>query len=186
MIELVIVDGWWYPLNIDKRIRPIYEINTDGVIRNKLTKKILKPFIDKDGYLRYTLQGKGKKIKFYAHRLVAMKFVEGDWILQVNHKDANKKHNNYRNLEWVTNRENIQHSLDNKLQTFVRGDNHGNTIISEKEVVKLCKLIKEQKSNKEIIQLYDNPLELTNSQISSLLRHIRKGNSWRHISKNYF
>lgn len=186
MIDFCLIDNEWYPLDIDSRIRPIYEINTNGEVRNKFTGKIIKPHVDKDGYLKYTLQGHGKKIKHFAHRLVAMKFIYGDTTLQVNHINAKKNDNHYSNLEWVTNKENIRHSLNNKLQEFVRGSKHGNSLVTEKEVEKLCKYIVKGYSNEEIAKKFYKEFNITKEQLKSIIKHIKRKNSWRHVSDKYF
>lgn len=187
MIDICLLDGYWYPLDVDSRIKPIYEINTEGYIRNKYTGKLLNPFTDKDGYLRYTLQGcNGGKVKFYGHRLVAMKFIYGDNSLQVNHKNAKKDYNHYSNLEWVTHQENINHSVANNLQTFVRVSKHGNSLVSEKEVDKLCKCIIKGLSNEEIAKKYYIKFSITKDQLKSIIKHIKNKKSWRHVSDKYF
>ena len=43
MVPICIVNTFWYPLDVDDRVKPIYEINTVGDIRNKYTGKIMKP-----------------------------------------------------------------------------------------------------------------------------------------------
>ncbi len=66
--------------------------------------KILKPFVDKDGYLQVTL-GRGNNNK--VHRLVALAFIPNpDDKPQVNHRDGNKMNNYVGNLEWNTPTEN--------------------------------------------------------------------------------
>lgn len=186
MVDYCLLEGYWYPLDVDERIKPIYEINTNGDVRNKNTGKILKPETDKDGYHRYSLQGYDKKVKFYRHRLTAMKFIYGDNSLQVNHKNAIKTDNHYSNLEWVTNKENIRHSLDNNLQTFVRGSKHGASIISEKEAIKVCKCILKGMRNEEIALKYHVKFGISKQQLKSIAKHIRSGKSWKHISCKFF
>jgi hypothetical protein len=83
--------------------------------------RTLKPAIDKKGYLRVAFKQSGKHTTFKVHRLVAQLFVSNDFNKpMVNHKDGNKKNNNFENLEWVTNSENIQHAFDNGLMKAKR------------------------------------------------------------------
>lgn len=99
---------WRTVKNYDK-----YEVNTKGVIRNKKTKRPLKPDVCKKwGYLRvrlYTHQGKSKHI--LVHRVVANTFLDNPKNLpEVNHKDKNTSNNCVDNLEWCTSQYNSRHS----------------------------------------------------------------------------
>lgn len=89
-----------------------YEVSDKGNVRNKKTKRLIKPQIDKGGYIRLTLwKGKIKK-KQFVHRLVAITFIanQNEQRTKVNHKDGNKLNNAVSNLEWVTPKENLAHS----------------------------------------------------------------------------
>lgn len=84
----------------------LYEVSDMGNVRSlrrKTTKgKILKPAIDKDGYLRVSLS-KNNQIKNYpVHRLVAIAFVDGHSLENniINHKNEVKNDNRAENLEW--------------------------------------------------------------------------------------
>ena len=99
----------------------LYEINEDGVIRNVKSKKILKLRTTPNSYYLYLHTAvKGKTIDICVHRLVAECWCKvpehlKDYDLselQVNHKDFNIQNNNYRNLEWVTAKENTQYSVN--------------------------------------------------------------------------
>ena len=89
-----------------------YEISSNGNVRNKTTKKILKGRKSKSGYLQVSIKFDGEE-KFknkYIHRLVAEAFIENKYNKkEVNHKDGNKLNNNLDNLEWVTSSENQKH-----------------------------------------------------------------------------
>lgn len=94
-----------------------YEISKCGLIRNKSSKKILKQNT-KNGYNTVNLSNKTVSI----HRLVAFTFLEKiggkDYV---NHIDGNKLNNNYSNLEWVSQKENVQHSVEmNLIKPFTR------------------------------------------------------------------
>ena len=92
----------------------IYMISNTGKIKNINTNKILKGYINKDGYTVITLT-KNKKRKYkYLHRLVAIHFIpnpdnkpEVDHIIPVSDGGTNDANN----LRWVTSKENTNNPL---------------------------------------------------------------------------
>lgn len=74
--------------------------------------KILKYYLDKDGYQRLSLFKDGKKYPRYVHILVAKEFVPNPKNLpQVNHKDGNKNNPAASNLEWRSDLGNKNHAV---------------------------------------------------------------------------
>ena len=95
------------------RVRSLDRTIIGGAYNSPMFRKgtILKP--QPKGYsgyvgLRLCKDGKGENV--YIHRLVAKAFIPNpDNLLDVNHKDENKKNNRADNLEWVTRKENINY-----------------------------------------------------------------------------
>lgn len=108
----------WHSIDIEL-FADTYEVSNFGRIRsfhnNKYGKigkyKILKIQINGPGY-PYIILHKNKQTKMVRiHRLVAEYFVPNpEHKPEVNHKDCNKTNNHYKNLEWVTGQENIDHA----------------------------------------------------------------------------
>jgi len=103
----------------------LYQVSNTGIIKAfervvKMPnggKKIIKEHYPKlsttkKGYLKVMLTDKnGIRKGRFVHRLVAACFIY-ESKLQINHKDKNKQNNNVDNLEYVTNRQNVIHSID--------------------------------------------------------------------------
>jgi hypothetical protein len=68
----------------------------------------LKQRIQQNGYMKVKIHGKSHS----THRLIARTWCDGySDGLCVNHKDSNKLNNNSSNLEWVTHKQNMAHSV---------------------------------------------------------------------------
>lgn len=86
-----------------------YEVSSEGDIRNKETKQLITPHINKTGYYSLKLYQDHKPYTKMVHRLVAVTFM-GESDLEVNHIDGNKTNNRVSNLEYVSHSENIKHA----------------------------------------------------------------------------
>lgn len=88
-----------------------YIVYSDGRIYSKIRKKFMTNKIMKDGYCRMELYKDNKPKMYNVHRMVAEIFVPNPLNKPfVNHVDGNKQNNNCLNLEWVTQKENIEHA----------------------------------------------------------------------------
>ena len=88
-------------------------IYKDGRIAH-FSETVLKPTIFKKGYLMVYLSKNSIKKTKQVHRIVAEAFIANPENKEtINHIDCNKLNNNVSNLEWMTNLENIQHSIEN-------------------------------------------------------------------------
>lgn len=77
--------------------------------------KILKPSVDKKGYLYVCLCKNGYMKNYYVHRLVAEAFISNPNNYPcVNHKDENKQNNCVENLEFCTVKYNVNYGTRNK------------------------------------------------------------------------
>ena len=97
-----------------KRYEGLYQISSFGRVKSfkRKNSRILKPFFNKDGYLNVELRDStsNKRKIISIHRLVALAFIPNPLNKpQVNHIDEIKTNNNILNLEWVTQKENMNH-----------------------------------------------------------------------------
>lgn len=153
-----------------------YIIQSDGKVFSTITNKFLKTFESK-GYLKVYLYKKGhKRVTFYLHRLVALYFIPYNNLiynaLTVNHKDGNKKNNDYSNLEWITNAENVRHAIVNLVSKFRTKQ------LQLETVEKICDMIWNKK-----MKLIDISKELNVSYHA--IKKISQGKNYRYISIKY-
>ena len=89
-----------------------YEVDDEGNVYSKRG-KILKPSINHGGYCIINLMINGKRVGLQIHTAVMKSFCPADDpTLQVNHKNGIKTDNRLENLEWVTAKENVRHSIE--------------------------------------------------------------------------
>jgi hypothetical protein len=91
-----------------------YLVSNTGLVKSLKFKKprILKNQKNKWGYYRINLKKDGKEKLLAVHRLVAQAFIENPLNLPfVNHKDECKTNNNVSNLEWCTQKYNINYGM---------------------------------------------------------------------------
>ena len=95
----------------------LYEVSDQGRVKSlKFGKeKILKPWKTPDGYLKVSLRKDGHTKHTYVHRIVSEAFIQNPNNLEtVNHKDEVKTNNVASNLEWMSQKDNINYGTRNK------------------------------------------------------------------------
>ena len=104
----------------------LYQVSNLGNIKSlnynhTKKEKILKPLKRKDEYLKIRLY-KNKKYKtYFIHRLVAEAFIPNlNNYPIINHIDENRSNNYVKNLEWCTQKQNVQHSINTGTRKLMR------------------------------------------------------------------
>lgn len=90
----------------------LYEVSNIGNIRNSKTGLMKKTSLNNRGYFAVAFEiGKRKKC-FLVHRIVAKEFCERkEGLNVVNHIDENPTNNFSENLEWCTQKHNINEAI---------------------------------------------------------------------------
>lgn len=115
--------------------------------------KILKPFVNKKGYLGIVLYNNYYTLRTTIHRLVASAFIPNDNSLpQVNHKDENKLNNCVDNLEWCDNwyNEHYGNKTKNICKQINQYDKQGNFIKSFSSITEALKELNIQLNDSSI------------------------------------
>lgn len=152
----------------------IYHISNEGKIYDRYL-KILKPHLDKDGYVRIRLVTiEGKRQQRFIHRLVAKYFIghENFDNLTVNHLDGDKLNNNDWNLEIVTRAENNKHAFKTGLKDN-KGEKHGKSHFKNEDIMKIREFFKNGMSQTNIAKIYNSK----QARISEIVHY----KSWKHI-----
>lgn len=105
----------WKPITGTKGL---IEVSNEGRVRSLLRgePRVLKTQVDNKGYHRIRVTIEREKMTYKVHREIANAFIPNPNNLpQVNHKDGNKNNNTVANLEWITNRDNARHAMENGL-----------------------------------------------------------------------
>lgn len=148
----------------------ILSIHYQGISRCRM----IKPFITHNGYERVLLYNKEGGRKIFVQRLVAEVFCHKDGEnLQVNHINGIKTDNDFKNLEWVTNSQNIRHSYDVLKNKASKGESSGTNKLKGIDVLDIRARILSGEQQKKIAIEY-------NVSPSTILK-IKKRIIWAHV-----
>lgn len=133
-------------------------------------------------YNSYITREDKKRQGFRVHKMVALYFVDNpnpEKFIIVGHKDDNKTNNNYQNLYWTTNQENIKSAINNGLLTYKTGEDSEfsqpiKVVDLENNLVAVYGSLGEAKRNIENIKL---------SYLSKTVRE--EGNDYKPRGKKY-
>lgn len=123
-----------------------YFISEQGFVYSKKTNTEIKAAICRGGYCNIRMYHNGKQHTRKLHRLVAEAFIDNAQNKkEVNHIDGNKLNNNINNLEWVTSKDNVQHSIKNgrwngRLIKVVQKDKQGNIIADYNSIAEASRI----------------------------------------------
>lgn len=159
------------------KVNDYYLVNRNGEVLNAKRLRPIKVSTNHKGYLQFDMAPMRKTKTM--HRLVAETFIPNpDNKPQVNHKDGNKLNNSVDNLEWVTNRENMDHGVKtglfktHKAKLRAQGSRNNMAVLKESNVVTIRKLY--NCVPREILA------EMYNVSIATIM-DIVKRRTWKHI-----
>lgn len=122
-----------------------YQISDYGRVKSFKNKKphimslVLQTTSD---YYTVGLCKKGKKVKFSIDRLVAQAFVANpNNYTEVNHIDEDTLNNYYKNLEWCSHSQNVQHSIYRQSIPVIQCDLQGNEIAVFKSIAEASRKV---------------------------------------------
>lgn len=157
-----------------------YEINRFGQVRHIKNKKLLKPILDKDGYVKFDYWSPEKQVvkHMLVHRAVAKIFVPNpDSKPVVNHIDSNRQNHRWDNLEWCTPAENHKHA-----------EIHGNFLKSSPVT---GKFFHSKLTENQVINIMHMRKSITAELLANFygvnaeaIREIWNFKTWKHVTKN--
>lgn len=146
--------------------------NTRSGIRT-VPEKILVNGLDSYGYYQVNLYVENIRNTWKVHRLECLAFLPNpENKRSINHKNGVKTDNRLENLEWSTEKENTVHAHKNGLARGRRGEEHGQTNLTEIQAREI-KYNHDDKTGVELSKMYG----ITTSSVSA----IRNGKRWKYI-----
>jgi hypothetical protein len=160
----------------------LYQASTFGKIkslkRNNTNGKILKPFLNSNGYLYITLSKNGKCKNFKIHKIIASTFIGEPTFdkKEIRHLNGNRFDNNSSNLKYGNRSEQMKDRI--KHGTHFQPDNKGSkqwlSKLMDSDILEIIDLIKLGWSDTKIAIKYNVCRQTING--------IRNHKTWRHVN----
>lgn len=151
-----------------------YEVSEYGAVRSRRRSRLTTHEVG-GGYVRVQLYRDGRKHNLLVASIVARAFLgpcpPG---MEVNHKSGDKHDNGFRNLEYLTRPENIQHSRDVLGNQWPQGEQHGMARLTEVDVRQIRELLSQRMAQGAIAARF----QIHQTMVSRIA--LRK--AWRHVA----
>ena len=174
----------WTNIDINDVRDMYYQVSNHGEVRRMHDKRLLSPSENRDGYYRLSLvlNNHNDKRSFTVHRLVALYFVKGRTNERriINHIDGVKTNNYWKNLEWVTNEENLKHASMTLL--LPHGEDNHNAILNDDIASKICHSL--NRHHGDINDVYNEFKDIFPFITYASISSIKYGTTFNHISKS--
>lgn len=157
-----------------------YMISEDGDVYSLPRKKILAQAYNWAGYKVVTITNdSGFRAPRKVHRLVYLAFIGPlDPTKVVDHKDDNKLHNHYTNLQQIT-------PSENSTKSFITGRNKDKVVWSKQFIEEICKLIIKNLPEKEIFESLGIDYENNKIQCNHLIGQLRRNELHSDVTSKY-
>lgn len=187
------------PVTIDdsiaKGIKPdTYEIYYHGVVKNKITGRIMSQHNNAKGYPCVNLRmADGRNNSYLVHRLMMKAYYpienQDDYNkIVIDHKNCKTGDFRFDNLEWVSRKENYDRAYNNGL--VIKGEDSSTAILNNSDAIFVCECLSNGIPLKTIehdleIRLKDRLGDDVKCNCHNRVRDILTHRKWKHISKDY-
>lgn len=160
---------------------PAYLVSSYGEVKRVRRYKqypaglVLRPKINRRGYLEVSLQESGKVTSIMVHRLVAMVFLGSppDGMDLVLHNDDDQRNNHASNLRYGTHQMNASDRVRNGKARPPKGEQHHNAALTEETV----RIIRERRRSGETLVSLATSFGVTGATICDAI----KRRTWKHV-----
>lgn len=151
-----------------------YLVSNFGEIVRTTKGRLVKAWVENNGYVRVGLSLGGVRSTLTVHSIVAAAFIgprpKG---LDINHIDGNKLNNCCINLEYKTRKENVEHAYQTGLSTNF-GENNYYSKLTTEDVLEIRRLHREGKMGyRRLAKLF----EIDSRHVSKIVKRLK----WKHV-----
>jgi len=154
----------------------IYQISNLGRVKSlKFNKERILDTIENDGYKPIILRKNNISKKTRIHRLLMLTFKPEGYFdgAVINHINGIRNDNRLENLEWCTQKENMQHSINTGLSQC-KGENHPFSKLKEQQIPVIRRLYK-------VLNNYYTISKLFGVSTDTIRKAVLK-ETWKHVN----